>query len=440
MKNFAWFWLVWSILSLVVCFLAFDAFWHQKHFTALILFGLAIAFQVACWFSFNQKMRETEKLISAIQQKDFSLFPKISKDDELKSSAVKLYYQAKDEHKELYSYKNLYDSILDKMEIGFLILNKSTPEKEWNVFYCNPSFLRILKVPKYNSWAFYQEKAPEFFKLIEETNFEDSQDFIDISIQESSSQSFSIRTSKISNYQNDFCVISMESIQKIIDKKEKQAWNNLMKVISHELLNTLTPINSLVHNLEYLTEQEELTNEDQDEIKDSLKIINSKSQQLLHFIDSYRQIAELPKPKKSRINLRTSIDKVVKIFETEFKIQNIEVHLEIQDFFIQADESMIERMLVNLLTNAHLALQNQEQKHIRIHAFESNNRIVVSVEDSGQGIDPQIESKIFLPFFTTRSNGSGIGLTLSKSIMEAHNGYLIYRRLENGSAFEMWFV
>ena len=101
---------------------------------------------------------------------------------------------------------------------------------------------------------------------------------------------------------------------------------------------------------------------------------------------------------------------------------------------------MIERVLVNLLTNAQLALQKQNSKKINIQLSEINNRILLSVEDNGSGIDSQIESKIFLPFFTTRQNGSGIGLTLSKGIMEAHNGYLIYRRLERGSAFEMWFV
>ncbi len=440
MKKTFWFWLLWSLLSLVLCFLAFDAFWHQKQFTAIILFAFAFVFQIFCWLNFNQKMNDVEKIISSIQQKDFSLFPNISESDDLKSSAIKLYYKSKDEYKDLYSYKNLYDSILDKMEIGFLILNKSATEKEWQVFYCNPSFTRILKVPKYNSWSFYEEKSPDFFKLIEETEFQDSQEFIDISIQESSAQSFSIRTSRISNYQHDFCVVSMESIQKIIDKKEKSAWNNLMKVISHELLNTLTPVSSLIHNLEYLTEQENLSDEDQEEIKDSLKIINSKSQQLLHFIDSYRQIAELPKPKKTRINLRYIIEKVVKIFKTEFRNQKIKMDLDLQDFYIQADESMIERVLVNLLTNAQLALQNQEEKIIRIQVFETNNRVVINVEDNGQGIDPQIESKIFLPFFTTRQNGSGIGLTLSKSIMEAHNGYLTYRRIEGGSVFEVWLM
>ena len=251
----------------------------------------------------------------------------------------------------------------------------------------------------------------------------------------------SIRTSRITTPQNDFCVISLESIQKIIDKKEKQAWNNLMKVISHELLNTLTPINSLVHNLEYITEQEEINQEDQNEMRESLKIINSKSQQLLHFIDSYRQVAELPKPKKNRFNLKKGIENVLKIFETEFKNKNIEVSLHLKYFYINADEKMIERVLVNLITNAILALENRlEQKKIYIEILELNNRILIKVEDNGAGIDEKIADKIFLPFFTTRPNGSGIGLTLAKSIMEAHQGYLTYRKTENGSCFEAWMV
>ena len=439
-KNFNFLWLIFSVLSLIACFAAFDAYYYQKNFTSVIFFSVAIALQIACWMKFSTQMSDSEKIISSIRNKDFSLFPETDAENDLKANVVKLYYQAKEENKDLYSYKNLYESILNKMEIGFLILNKNLNEQNWKVFYSNPSFSNILKVPKYNEWSFYKDKSPEFFQLIESSKFQDSQEFIDISIQESTAQSYSIRTSRISTYGNEFCVISLESIQRIIDKKEKQAWNNLMKVISHELLNTLTPVNSLIHNLEYLTAQEELTQEDQEEIKDSLKIINSKSQQLLHFIDSYRQIAELPKPKKARINLKNTIEKATKIFETEFKTNNIELEISAQDYFIQADESMIERVLVNLLTNAQLALQKQDSKKINIQLSEINNRILLSLEDNGSGIDSQIESKIFLPFFTTRQNGSGIGLTLSKGIMEAHSGYLIYRRLERGSAFEMWFV
>lgn len=433
-------WIILVLLCIVFLFFGYDFFIAKKYITALLFSGIGFLFLGYSWILLNQKIAETEKIITSIRRKDFTLFPKEDDTNELKNEAVKLYYQAKNENTQLTSFKLLYENILAKQEIGFLILNKTTTKNDWNVFFCNPAFLNILQVPKYNDWEFYKEKSPNFYDLIESTNYRDSQEFIDISVKESSKQSFSIRTTRIESPDQIFCVVSLESVQKIIDKKEKLAWNNLMKVISHELLNTLTPVNSLIQNLEYLAQQDELNKDDQDEMKGSLQIINSKSQQLLHFIDSYRQVAELPKPKKSLFNLKTTIENVLKIFGSEFKSKNIKTFLNISDINLNADEKMVERVLVNLLTNSMHALSHSEKKEISIETQYLNNRTVIKIQDSGEGINDKIQDKIFLPFFTTRQNGSGIGLTLAKSIMEAHNGYIVYRNLEGGSVFEVWFV
>ncbi|WP_374365192.1 PAS domain-containing sensor histidine kinase [Cloacibacterium sp.] len=433
-------WIILVLLCIVFLFFGYDFFIAKKYITALLFSGIGFLFLGYSWILLNQKIAETEKIITSIRRKDFTLFPKEDDTNELKNEAVKLYYQAKNENTQLTSFKLLYENILAKQEIGFLILNKTTTKNDWNVFFCNPAFLNILQVPKYNDWEFYKEKSPNFYDLIESTNYRDSQEFIDISVKESSKQSFSIRTTRIESPDQIFCVVSLESVQKIIDKKEKLAWNNLMKVISHELLNTLTPVNSLIQNLEYLAQQDELNKDDQDEMKGSLQIINSKSQQLLHFIDSYRQVAELPKPKKSLFNLKTTIENVLQIFGSEFKSKNIKTFLNISDINLNADEKMVERVLVNLLTNSMHALSHSEKKEISIETQYLNNRTVIKIQDSGEGINDKIQEKIFLPFFTTRQNGSGIGLTLAKSIMEAHNGYIVYRNLEGGSVFEAWFV
>ncbi len=433
-------WIILVLLCIVFLFFGYDFFIAKKYITALLFSGIGFLFLGYSWILINQKIAETEKIITSIRRKDFTLFPKEDDTNELKNEAVKLYYQAKNENTQLTSFKLLYENILAKQEIGFLILNKTTTKNDWNVFFCNPAFLNILQVPKYNDWEFYKEKSPNFYDLIESTNYRDSQEFIDISVKESSKQSFSIRTTRIESPDQIFCVVSLESVQKIIDKKEKLAWNNLMKVISHELLNTLTPVNSLIQNLEYLAEQDDLNKDNQDEMKGSLQIINSKSQQLLHFIDSYRQVAELPKPKKSLFNLKTTIENVLQIFGSEFKSKNIKTFLNISDINLNADEKMVERVLVNLLTNSMHALSHSEKKEISIETQYLNNRTVIKIQDSGEGINDKIQDKIFLPFFTTRQNGSGIGLTLAKSIMEAHNGYIVYRNLEGGSVFEVWFV
>ncbi len=382
-------------------------------------------------------IQKTEKLLLAIRKKDFSLFPETEEND-LVHNTVKLYYQSKEEHLSLSSYKLLYEEILNQLEIGLMILSEK--DHKWEIFYVNPVFLEILQIPKYNSWELYQAKAPGFYQIIEQTHYENSQEFFDISINENVKQSFSLRTKKVQNIKNRFCIISLESVQKIIEQKEKLAWNNLMKVISHELLNTLTPVNSLIQNLEYIANQDRVEKEDQQEMKESLMIINSKSKQLLNFVDDYRQVAELPKPVFKTISLTVIVESALRFLKPEFEKNNITVINSLENQTVSADRKMIERCLINLYLNAIYAVADRSEKIIRTEIKTFNKRILLSVEDNGMGISNEIKDKIFLPFFTTRLSGSGIGLTLSKSIIEAHKGYLNYKPLEQGSRFEIWFV
>jgi nitrogen fixation/metabolism regulation signal transduction histidine kinase len=430
-------WLLFILLAIVSGIFAFDFYSQNKWinfglFTMVTIGCIALA-QVSA-LSFIQK---SEKILLAIQKKDFSLFPK-TEGNNLVDNAVKLYYQSKEEYLSLSSYKLLYEEILNQLEIGLMILSEKN--NQWEVFYVNPVFLEILEIPKYNSWELYESKTPEFYKIIEQTNYENSQEFFDISINENVKQSFSLRTKKVQNIKNRFCIISLESVQKIIEQKEKLAWNNLMKVISHELLNTLTPVNSLIQNLEYIANQDVVGKEDQEEMKESLMIINSKSKQLLNFVDDYRQVAELPKPVFKTISLTNIVESALNFLKPEFEKNNIRIINSLENQVIFADQKMIERCLINLYLNAMYAVADNSEKIIKTEIKTFNKRILLSVEDNGIGISNEIKDKIFLPFFTTRISGSGIGLTLSKSIIEAHKGYLNYKPLEKGSRFEIWFV
>ena len=430
-------WLICILLAVISGIFAFDFYSQNKW----INFGLFTIITVGCVIlaqNFaSSYIQKTEKLLLAIQKKDFSLFPK-TEENNLVDNAVKLYYQSKEEYLSLSSYKLLYEEILNQLEIGLMILSEKN--NEWGVFYVNPAFLEILQIPKYNSWELYEAKAPDFYQIIEQTNYENSQEFFDISINENVKQSFSLRTKKVQNVKNRFCIISLESVQKIIEQKEKLAWNNLMKVISHELLNTLTPVNSLIQNLEYIANQEVVEKEDQEEMKESLMIINSKSKQLLNFVDDYRQVAELPKPVFKTISLTNIVESAINFLKPEFEKNNITIVNSLDNQMIFADQKMIERCLINLYLNAIYAVADNSEKIIRTEIKTFNKRILLSVEDNGIGISNEIKDKIFLPFFTTRLSGSGIGLTLSKSIIEAHKGYLNYKPLEKGSRFEIWFV
>ena len=430
-------WLIFILLAIVGGIFAFD-FYSQNKWINCILFSLvSLVCVILAQTSALAYIRKAEKLLLAIQKKDFSLFPK-TEENSLVDNAVKLYYQSKEEHLSLSSYKLLYEEILNQLEIGLMIL--SNKNEDWEIFYVNPVFLEILEIPKYNSWNLYEKKASDFYKIIEQTNYENSQEFFDISINANTKQSFSLRTKKVQNAKHRFCIISLESVQKIIEQKEKLAWNNLMKVISHELLNTLTPVNSLIQNLEYIANQEIIEKEDQQDMKKSLMIINSKSKQLLNFVDDYRQVAELPKPVFKTISLTNIVESALNFLKPEFEKNHIKIVNSLENQIILADEKMIERCLINLYLNAIYAVSDNVERTIKTEIKTQNKRIILTVEDNGIGISKEIQDKIFLPFFTTRSNGSGIGLTLSKSIIEAHKGYLNYKPLEQGSRFEIWFI
>lgn len=437
MKKQQIFWIIFILLAIVSGIFAFD-FYSQNKWINCILFSLVgLVCIILAQTSALSYIQKTEKLLLAIQKKDFSLFPK-TEENGLVDNAVKLYYQSKEEHLSQSSYKLLYEEILNQLEIGLIILSMKNNDCE--VFYVNPIFLEILEIPKYNSWNLYENKASDFYQIIKQTNYENSQEFFDISINENTKQSFSLRTKKVQNVKNRFCIISLESVQKIIEQKEKLAWNNLMKVISHELLNTLTPVNSLIQNLEYIANQEIIEKEDQQDMKESLMIINSKSKQLLNFVDDYRQVAELPKPVFKTISLTNIVKSALNFLKPEFEKNHITMINSLDNQIILADEKMIERCLINLYLNAIYAVSDNVERTIKTEIKTQNKRIILSVEDNGIGISKEIQDKIFLPFFTTRSNGSGIGLTLSKSIIEAHKGYLNYKPLEQGSRFEIWFV
>ena len=169
-------------------------------------------------------------------------------------------------------------------------------------------------------------------------------------------------------------------------------------------------------------------------------IINSKSKQLLNFVDDYRQVAELPKPVFKTISLTNIVESALNFLKPEFEKNQIKINNSLENQMIFADQKMIERCLINLYLNAIYAVENQTERIIKTEIKTYNKRILLSVEDNGVGVSNEIKDKMFLPFFTTRINGSGIGLTLSKSIIEAHKGYLNYKPLEQGSRFEMWFL
>jgi signal transduction histidine kinase len=164
--------------------------------------------------------------------------------------------------------------------------------------------------------------------------------------------------------------------------------------------------------------------------------MHNRSNHLQEFVESYRKLAMLPSPKKEKTELSELLESCLQIMQPLFKKEQITVE-NLVDFnrWVLVDKNQMEQVIINLLTNSMYALAEKEVKEITISAEVKEKRIYLIITDTGTGIDSEIEDKIFLPFFTTRKDGAGIGLTLSKNIIEAHGGYLAFENGENQTKF-----
>ncbi len=244
-------------------------------------------------------------------------------------------------------------------------------------------------------------------------------------------------------------LISMSNIQSELEEKEMEAWQNLVRVLTHEIMNSVTPISSLA-----VTVEEELKKQLQapvpeipkDELEDmhlSLQTISRRSEGLIRFVKEFRSLTQVPQPRLSEIALQPLLEEMAMLHKKELSDRGIALttHTEPAQLTALADKNMIEQVLINLIKNAMQAFEEQAEKRIELNAYTSDKgRPVISVRDNGTGIDPEALEKIFIPFYSTKKSGSGIGLSLSRQIMRVHEGRIsVKSRLGEGTEFLLKF-
>jgi nitrogen fixation/metabolism regulation signal transduction histidine kinase len=375
-----------------------------------------------------------DRTIASILQNDFSADFSQHKSYHNYASLFQLYGKLKEKQHEQLSKDLIYRSILNNIETGIIILQKEN--ESWNIFLMNDYFSKHFEVPKVSKWHYLKNQLPSLCEIIEAQDFQEMKSSLQIRVNKQDTQTFLIQTSATKTFDQQYYIILLDSIQKVVEKKEKEAWINLMKVISHELLNSLTPIRSLSQNLNELVQQESLSAEDLEDIKQSVATMHNRSNHLQEFVESYRKLAMLPSPKKEKTELSELVESCLQIMQPLFKKESIAVVNQLNfKRWIMVDRNQMEQVFINLLTNSMYALEGKDRREISISAELKEKRLYIMISDTGAGIEPEIEDKIFLPFFTTRKEGAGIGLTLSKNIVEAHGGYLAFENGENGTKF-----
>jgi nitrogen fixation/metabolism regulation signal transduction histidine kinase len=229
-------------------------------------------------------------------------------------------------------------------------------------------------------------------------------------------------------------LVTIKDIQNVLEEQETEAWQKLIRVLTHEIMNSITPIASLSSTLDLMLkgmvaegngEELNIDKESVGEIQEALQTINKRSTGLLHFVNTYRNLTRIPKPNFSLCSVKELFTNIEKLMEEEIKRYGFEfiVRVEPADLEFTADDQLIEQVLINLLKNSLHALIGRPSGKIQLLGFlNKRGRVTLQVVDNGTGILKDVLDKIFIPFFTTKPSGSGIGLSLSKQIMRLHNG------------------
>ncbi len=228
-------------------------------------------------------------------------------------------------------------------------------------------------------------------------------------------------------------LVSIQNIQSELEEQEMAAWQKLISVLTHEMMNSITPIASLSTTVTKLLKNidttdnipQEIDDETVEDIRKSMMTINKRSTGLIRFVESYRDLTKIPKPEFEIVPVKNIFDNVKLLVEEELHKSNINCKISVipETLEVTADQQQIEQVLLNLLKNSQHALEGKEDGKIELNAFlDKRGKVAIQVVDNGPGILEDVIDKIFIPFFTTKAKGSGIGLSLSRQIMRFHGG------------------
>ena len=223
-----------------------------------------------------------------------------------------------------------------------------------------------------------------------------------------------------------------------MDEAESKAWQKLISVLTHEIMNSIAPIISLSETLSTETNSAHFTNDEYQNMKQAMQIIHRRSEGLLTFVENYRKLTKIPQPIIQPIRaseLFKSLQLLVEADKIGFSFTCYPEQL-----VFRADRNMVDQILINLLRNAKEATEKQADAEIKIRAEQVGNEVHISVIDNGTGISPEAIDKIFIPFYSTKTGGSGIGLSLTRQMMLRHKGRISVKSDENGSSFTLIFV
>ena len=388
------------------------------------------------WYA-NKINKKIAYFFDSVSNDDFSLsLPEYSGDkllNKLSANLKRISKQIESIYIENQRQEKYFEAMIEHISVGIMSVNS-----QGFIINCNSSLKKLLGL---NQLTHVRQFEKVDIKLAKLTNDIEANQEKTVTINSKNGQvTLLVKTSTFITNKEQLKLVSMQDIRKELDEKELDSWLKLIRVLTHEIMNSIAPVTSLSENLcnQFVKDGEPIKSNEVDEglVKKTiqgLRIIREQGQGLTRFVENYRKLTRLPKPEISDVLVKDLFEKTLMLFNSQYTDNYISISTLMEDDkqTVRVDESQITQVLLNLLKNAADALTNTQNPRINLTCGVSEKNVVVSVTDNGSGIPPEIIDEIFVPFFTTREEGNGIGLSISKQIMHMHKGSIKVKSIPN---------
>ncbi|MBS0000083.1 MAG: ATP-binding protein [Cyclobacteriaceae bacterium] len=379
------------------------------------------------WFS-RRKIRELTKFLMAVKYGDVTVnfhLDHLGKDFQSMSGAfrdlVRSFHEVKIDKEAQFQ---LLQIVIDRIGAGIIVY-----KEDGEILLMNLSAAELLRIGKVSRWASIGEYVPDFTADVESMAGSGRK------LVELNDRGEQVQLSVVVHFltiREEFCrLITFHDIRNEIEQKEIEAWYKLIRVLTHEIMNSVTPLGSLTDTILMLLEENGqqkplalITEQQITDIRKSVLTIQKRSAGIMNFVEDYRRLTQIPHPEMEKIFVEEMFDRVTLLLRNMMEERKISVIKKVDpaELCIEADPDLMDQVLINLLTNAIYASKNSGLPVIELKAWEFEDGQQIEVADNGTGISPDKMNKIFIPFYSTREGGSGIGLSFSKHVIHLHKG------------------
>ena len=408
---------------------------NQDFVISSIILIIVIAFQIVSLVKYVERTnRKLTTFLESIRHSDFvSSFSDqgLGKSfDELNTAFNEVINEFKKTRAAKEEHFNYLQTVVQHVSIGIIVF-----EKSGKVDMFNNAVKSLLKINNLRFIKDLDKIDSNLAELIENITAS-SREVIKVFVEDEILQ-LSVRATEFRMRQKDYVLVSLQNIHSELEAKEMDSWQKLIRVLTHEIMNSITPIVSLSSTVKDVLIDKDTNmlhkDVDEDDVETSLSALNTiekRSQGLLNFVQVYRNLTRIPKPNFRYFEVAELFDRVESLLKPKFQESSIGCRFIVVpgSLKLTADPDLIEQVIINLVINSIHALKNTEQPKILVRATQiSPNKVNINIADNGHGIKPDVMEKIFVPFFTSKKEGSGIGLSLSREIMRLHKGSITVR-------------